>query len=243
MSRVVVTGAASGIGRALCERLLREGHDVVAVDRDAPGLELLERAGAETLAADLATSAGVAAIGAAAGDLTHLVNSAGVIRPTPLGEVDEVLWDATFAINARAVFFICQLLVPRIPRGGAAVNLSSSAAKTGTTLEAAPYAAAKAAVLSITRSFAHANAARGVRVNAVCPGIIDTPMQDEVLARLAAHRGTTPEEVNDARLGTVPLARAAAPDECAAVIHFLLFDQSSYMTGQALNVTGGLVTH
>jgi NAD(P)-dependent dehydrogenase (short-subunit alcohol dehydrogenase family) len=166
-----------------------------------------------------------------------------VIRMTPLDEVDEELWDWTFAINARAVFFLCQALIPRIPPGGAVVNLSSTAAQTGSTLEGAVYAAAKAAVLSITRSFAHAHARRGVRVNAVCPGIIDTPMQDDVLARMAAHRRTTPEALHQARLGTVPMARSARPEECAAVIRFLLSDAAGYMTGQTVNVCGGLMMH
>lgn len=243
MRRVVVTGAASGIGRAVCERLLADGDEVLAVDIDEVRLDALAALGAEPLAVDLASTAGRGALADAAGPLTHLVNSAGVIRMTPLDEVDEALWDWTFDLNARAVFFICQALIPRIPEGGAVVNLSSTAAKTGSTIEAAVYAAAKAAVLSMTRSFAHANAARGVRVNAVCPGIIDTPMQDELLERIARQRGTTAAEVHAARLGTVPMHRVASPAECASVIRFLLSDESSYMTGQALNVSGGLVTY
>lgn len=243
MSRIVVTGAASGIGLALAERMLDEGHAVLAADLNAEGMAPLAARGAETLTADLATAAGRAALLDAAGQLTHLVNCAGVIRMTPLDEVDEALWDMTLGVNAKAVFFICQALLPRIAPGGAAVNLSSVAGKTGSTLEAAAYAAAKAAVLSMTRTFAYAHAARGVRVNAVCPGIIDTPMQEDVVQRLAAHQGSTPEEIHRGRLGTVPMARSAAPAECAAVIRFLLFDESSYMTGQAVNVSGGLVTY
>jgi NAD(P)-dependent dehydrogenase (short-subunit alcohol dehydrogenase family) len=241
--RYVVTGAARGIGRAVAEVLLDEGAPVLAADLDAGGLAPLADRGAEVLVADLAAAEGRAALVAAAGAVTHLVNSAGVIRMTPLEEVDEALWDWTFAINARAVFFLCQALVPRMPPGGAVVNLSSTAAKTGSTLEGAVYAAAKAAVLSITRTFAHAHAARGVRVNAVCPGITDTPMQDDVLARLAAHRGTTADEVHQARLATVPMRRSATPRECAAVIRFLLSDAAGYMTGQAINVSGGLVMY
>ena len=105
-----------------------------------------------------------------------------------------------------------------------------------------PLAASKAAVLSITRSFAHALAGRPVRVNAVCPGIIDTPMNDMVLHGIARARGMTVDEVSATRLHTVPLGRAASADECAAVICFLLSAQASYMTGQAINISGGLVT-
>ncbi len=243
MKTVVVTGAASGIGRALAEDLLSEGAQVVACDRDAPGLEPLGARGARCVTADLATTQGRTALCDAAAGLTHLVNCAGLIRLVPLDAVDEDLWDLTMAVNAKAVFFLCQALVPQIPPGGSVVNLSSTAAKTGSTLEAAPYAAAKAAVLSITRAFAHAHAARGVRVNAVCPGIIDTPMQDDVVARIAAHRDTTADAVHAARLATVPMARVASAHECAAAIRFLLSDDASYITGQAINVCGGLVTY
>ena len=102
-----------------------------------------------------------------------------------------------------------------MPAGAAIVNLSSSSAKLATTTEAAVYASSKAAVLSITRSFAYAFAPNGVRVNAICPGIIDTPMQERVLADVAAKRGMTAEELSTARNKTVPLGRAASADECA----------------------------
>jgi NAD(P)-dependent dehydrogenase (short-subunit alcohol dehydrogenase family) len=128
-----------------------------------------------------------------------------------------------------------------MPSGGAIVNLSSSSAKLATTTEAAVYASSKTAVLSITRSFAYAFAPSGVRVNAICPGIIDTPMQDKVLADVAAKRGMTVEELAMARNKTVPLGRAASADECAGAIWFLLSDEAGYMTGQAINYTGGLV--
>jgi NAD(P)-dependent dehydrogenase (short-subunit alcohol dehydrogenase family) len=96
-------------------------------------------------------------------------------------------------------------------------------------------------VLSITRSFAYAFAPKGVRVNAICPGIIDTPMQKKVLADVAAERGVTVEELATARNRTVPLGRSASADECAGAIWFLLSDEGGYMTGQAMNYTGGLV--
>jgi NAD(P)-dependent dehydrogenase (short-subunit alcohol dehydrogenase family) len=130
---------------------------------------------------------------------------------------------------------------PHDPGGGAIVNLSSSSAKLATTVEAAVYASSKTAVLSITRSFAYALAPRNVRVNAICPGIIDTPMQDRVLEQVAAARGTTAEALSAARNKTVPLGRAASADECAGAIWFLLSDAAGYMTGQAVDYSGGLV--
>ena len=122
------------------------------------------------------------------------------------------------------------------------VNLSSSSAKYATTVEVAAYAASKTTILSITRSFAYALAARRVRINAILPGIVDTAMQEEVLAKVAPMRGLTADEWRDARTSAVPLARGASADECAGLIWFLLSDEAAYMTGQAINFTGGLVT-
>jgi NAD(P)-dependent dehydrogenase (short-subunit alcohol dehydrogenase family) len=241
LTRAVVTGAASGIGRAVAERLLRDGMDVVAADRDAERLATL--AGAQPVACDVATPEGREAVAATAGAADLVVNSAGVIRLTPLAEVDDATWDETFAVNAKATFFLLQALVPRMPAGGAVVNLASVAGKTASTVEAAVYSASKAAVIAITKTFAHAHAARGVRVNCVCPGIVETPMNDVVLDGVARARGVPREEVEAARLRTVPLGRAASAEEVAAVICFLLSPEASYMTGQAVNVSGGLVTY
>jgi NAD(P)-dependent dehydrogenase (short-subunit alcohol dehydrogenase family) len=123
--------------------------------------------------------------------------------------------------------------------GIAIVNLSSVAARTASTVEVSVYAASKAAVVSITRSFAYAYAARGIRVNAVLPGIVDTPMQERVLAEVSRLRDTTPEDLHEARLAAVPLGRAAPVRECAEAILFLLSPAASYITGQALAVDGG----
>jgi len=147
------------------------------------------------------------------------------------------------AVNAKAIFFLCQAFVPRLPPGGAVVNVSSGAGKTGSTHEAAVYGASKAAVLSVTRSFANAYANLGVRVNAVCPGLVDTPMNDVVVDGIAPLRGLAPDEYGRARLAAVPLGRLAEPREVAEVIAFLLSNASSYMTGQSVNVTGGMVTY
>src|SRR5206468_2394238 len=120
----VVTGAASGIGRAVAERLLADGAGVVAVDVDGNGLASVAAAGAVPVEADLATTAGRSAVLDACPHPTHLVNAAGVIHLEPLADVPEAHWDATFAVNARAVFFLTQLLGPALPRGGAVVNVA-----------------------------------------------------------------------------------------------------------------------
>jgi NAD(P)-dependent dehydrogenase (short-subunit alcohol dehydrogenase family) len=239
--RAVVTGAASGIGEAVARRLLDDGVEVVAVDRDEAGLERIAAHGALSLPVDLGRHEALAAVVEAADGADYLVNAAGIIRLRPIFETTIGDWQDIFAVNGAAVFFLCQAIGPRLRPGGAIVNLSSTSAKSSGTTEAAIYAASKAAVISMTRSFAYALAPRPVRVNAICPGIVDTPMQENVLEEVAKTRGTTYEELSRGRLTAVPLGRTSSPDECAGVIAFLLSDAASYMTGQAINFSGGLV--
>jgi len=239
--RAVVTGAASGIGQAVARRLLGEGVAVMAVDRDSAGLETVTAAGASAFVADLTDPADRDRLVAASDGAAYLVNAAGIIMLKPILEftVDDIR--QIYAINVEATWDLVSRIGRTMPAGAAIVNLSSSSAKLATTTEAAVYASSKAAVLSITRSFAYAFAPNSVRVNAICPGIIDTPMQERVLADVAAKRGITVKDLSTARNKTVPLGRAASADECAGAIWFLLSDEAGYMTGQAINYTGGLV--
>lgn len=240
--RAVVTGAASGIGQAVVRRLLAEGASVVAVDINAAGLEPVVALGAEACVASVADEAGRAAIGAAAGpEIDYLVNAAGILFVKSIWEVSLEEWQRLYAVNVEGTFFLTQLLGQRIRSGGAVVNLSSSSAKLATTVEVAPYSSSKACVLGITRSFAYVLAPKNVRVNAICPGIIDTPMQDKVLEVVAPLRNTTVAELSVNRLKAVPLGRAASADECAGVIWWLLSDDAAYITGHAMDHTGGLV--
>ncbi len=240
-STAIVTGAASGIGRAVAFRLQSEGLGVIAVDRDHAGLADLERAGMRVLAADLSSASGRDSIVEAGEGARALVNSAGINRLKPILEltVDDI--HDIYAVNVDAVWDLTSRIGRTMPSGSAIVNLSSSSAKLSMTTEAAVYASSKAAVLSITRSFAYAFAPQGVRVNAICPGIVDTPMQDKVLAEVAKARGITFDELASERNKLVPLGRAASAEECAGAIWFLLSEESAYMTGQAINFTGGLV--
>jgi NAD(P)-dependent dehydrogenase (short-subunit alcohol dehydrogenase family) len=240
--RAVVTGAASGIGQAVVMRLLAEGASVLAVDINEAGMAPVAAAGAEVCVASVADPDGRARIAAAAGpELDYLVNAAGVLFVRSIWEVSLEEWRRLYAVNVEGTFFLCQALGQRIRPGGAIVNLSSSSAKLATTVEVTPYSSSKACVLGITRSFAYVLAPKNVRVNAICPGIIDTPMQDKVLDEIAPMRGTTAAAMSEARLRSVPLGRSASADECAGVIWFLLSDAAAYMTGQAINQTGGLV--
>jgi NAD(P)-dependent dehydrogenase (short-subunit alcohol dehydrogenase family) len=239
--RAVVTGAASGIGQAVASRLLREGAEVIAADLNEAGLAPVVEAGATAFVGDLSRDADRDRLVEAGAGVDYLVNAAGIIRLKPILEFTVQDLRDIYAINVEATWDLVSRIGRTIPSGGAIVNLSSSSAKLATTTEAAVYASSKTAVLSITRSFAYAFAAQGVRVNAICPGIIDTPMQDKVLADVAAKRGLTVEQLSETRNKTVPLGRAASADECAGAIWFLLSDEAGYMTGQAINYTGGLV--
>jgi NAD(P)-dependent dehydrogenase (short-subunit alcohol dehydrogenase family) len=239
--RAVVTGAASGIGQAVALRLRREGIHVIAADLNEAGLEPVVVAGAEPFVGNLATEADRDRLVALAEGANHLVNAAGIIRLKPILEFTVQDIRDIYAINVEATWDLTSRIGRAMPSGGSIVNLSSSSAKLATTTEAAVYASSKAAVLSITRSFAYAFAPSNVRVNAICPAIVDTPMQERVLAEVASTRGMSVGELSAARNKTVPLGRPASAAECAGAIWFLLSDESAYMTGQAINYTGGMV--
>jgi len=239
--RAVVTGGASGIGRAVAKRLRQAGAEVLVVDVDAERLKPVEASGCEICVADLADPAQRERVAAYARDFDYLVNAAGVLRVKPILEVTVEDWRTTQTVNAESVFFMCQLVGARLKPGGAVVNLSSSSAKLATSVDVAPYAASKTTILSITRSFAYALADRPVRVNAVCPGIVETEMQQRFLAGVAAKRGIAASELDAQRKKAVPLNRGASANECAGLICYLLSDETAYMTGQAINFTGGLV--
>jgi NAD(P)-dependent dehydrogenase (short-subunit alcohol dehydrogenase family) len=239
---VVVTGAASGIGLAVSRQLLDQGHSVIGVDIDAAGLSRLAAERMTTVVADLTEAAHRGrVVDAVGGSLDNLVNAAGILRFSPLAEVTEADWRDVFTVNVDALFFLTKQLVPNLNWHGAIVNVASMAAKTSEP-EFIAYSAAKAAILSITRSLAFALAERGIRVNCVSPGIIDTPMQDVFVPTLDARANLSPEAFQAQRSTAVPLQRIGSPDDVASVITFLLSPEAGYVTGEDITVSGGLVT-
>jgi NAD(P)-dependent dehydrogenase (short-subunit alcohol dehydrogenase family) len=241
--RTVVTGAGGGIGAAVARLLLERGAEVLGCDVSDEQLGEVAAAGASTLATDLGTTDGRAALAEAAGRCHHLVLAHGIVRTKPIEETTEDDWDAILTVNAKAVYFLCKLFGSLLEDGGSIVTLSSVSARVAASLEQSVYCASKAAVSSIMRSFAHAYAPRGIRVNAVLPGIVDTPMQDRFLEAAARARGTTPEALHEARLRLVPLARTSSPAECAETIVWLLSPAASYLTGQQIAPDGGLTMY
>jgi NAD(P)-dependent dehydrogenase (short-subunit alcohol dehydrogenase family) len=240
----LVTGAGSGIGQATAALLLERGHQVLATDLRQSSLDGLREAGARAVAADLSTPEGRAALLDEldpAVPLDSLVNAAGIIALAPIETVTVDDFRRGFATNAESVFFLCQAMSSRMRDGGSIVNFSSPSAKFVATTEAAVYAATKAAISQITRSFAMAYATRPIRVNALSPGITDTPMQARVLDEVAAARGIAPAELAASRLTSVPMRRTASPAEMAEIVCWLLSDASAYITGQVINADGGMV--
>jgi NAD(P)-dependent dehydrogenase (short-subunit alcohol dehydrogenase family) len=237
--RAIVTGGASGIGLATARRLRAEGADVVVIDRSPAEPSLDAGEPIRNVRADVTSPAEVAnAFGEAAeflgGAADVLVNAAGIYQIRPLLELSPDDWDQTMAVNLRGPFLASQLFASiLIERGqpGSIVNVGSTAALIADSAEpAAHYNASKAGVLSLTRQMAVEWASHGIRVNAVCPGVIDTPML----------RLMDDPAAGQAYLETgVPLRRLGTPSEVAATIVFLASQDASYLTGAAIVVDGG----
>jgi NAD(P)-dependent dehydrogenase (short-subunit alcohol dehydrogenase family) len=233
----VVTGAARGIGLATAERLSREGARVLLSDVD-PGLaEAAKALGQPYVVADLAERGAVEALFDTAdrevGPLDVLVNSAGVIgRAVKLADLAEAEFDRVMRINLNATLLTTQAAARRMTprRSGAIVNLASVAAVMAGG-DQIPYAVSKAAVKQLTAMSALSLAPYGVRVNAVAPGPVDTPM-------VAAVTGAGEEGLKRV-LSRIPLGRIARPEEIAAIVAFLASDDASYLTGQTLFADGG----
>jgi NAD(P)-dependent dehydrogenase (short-subunit alcohol dehydrogenase family) len=250
---VVVTGSASGIGKAIVSHLLKLEAKIVAVDINHELLSQLMKDESSNryrlVVADICNSKDRSRILMEAcqlGQPTYLVNAAGIVGMKNIFNVTEENWDRIQNVNAKACFFMCQLFAKYwVEQGikGSIVNFSSSAGKTSATSENAAYSASKASVISITKSFAYALASAGCRVNCVCPGIILTPMSETVLNQLSDERGVMKEEIATNRLKTVPMGREGTPEEVVKVVLFLLSEDASYMTGQSINITGGLVMY
>lgn len=247
----VVTGGASGIGLAIARRLARAGHDVAVADVNWPAAEAaaaaLRAAGRRALAVrcDVGERRDVQRladeVARRLGDVDVLVNNAGVIRLGPLVEFAEPDWRLLFRVNVDGVFFGCQAFLPGMlaRRRGVIVNVASWNGKLGAPNFGA-YSATKAAVIALTQALAREVAPSGIRVNAVCPGIVaGTEMRRQVEEQGAAF-GLPPSEE---RARAIPLGRLARPEDVAGVVAFLVSDEAEYMTGQAVNVTGGLWLH
>lgn len=243
----IVTGGAAGIGRAIARRFAAEGAHVALLDRDGDAADALAReldgfAHAVDVTDAAALAGAVARVEDALGATDILVNNAGISVAAPFLELADDDWRRSFEVNVMGVVHGCRAVLPGMlaRRGGAIVNLSSWLGKASGPIFAA-YSASKYAVVGLTQSLAHEVAGQGVRVNALCPGIIANTRMRRELEEIQSRLGL-PGTAECAR-AHVPQARPGEPEEVAAAAAFLASDDASYMTGEAMNVSGGLWMH
>lgn len=244
---VVVTGASSGIGREIAVAFARHGARVVVHYRsDAAGAhevaDLVNDGGgtAQIFGADLSVAADCQAFADEVLDAVEridvVVNSVGgFVRRVPLADADDHIIDAVFDLNARSMMTLNRRMVAAFRSqegGGNIINLTSQAARSGASAGAGIYAATKGYVSTYTRALAKELAAESVRVNAISPGVIDTPFHD----------GQTSPEMLTALAGSIPMGRLGTAQECAGTALYLASDElSGYVTGQVIEVNGGLI--
>ena len=237
----IVTGAGQGMGRAVAERLAAGGAQLVVND--------LNPSSAEGTASQIAADGGDAI--AVAGDVTSkndvtrivdeavrqyggvhiMVNNAGILRPTPVIDIEEDEWDLVIGVNLKGTYLCSRAVLPAMQQAGwgRIVNFSSTAGKNVSTVGGAHYTAAKAGILGFSRHLAKEVARFGITVNSVCPGLIDTEMV----------RSTIDKERAEAYARSFPISRLGEPHEVAELVAFLASDRAAYITGASLDINGG----
>jgi 3-oxoacyl-[acyl-carrier protein] reductase len=240
--RAIVTGASTGIGRATAKALAGAGADVAihygssrkeaeetarAVESQGRRAFLVQADFRDPTAAGKAVEAAVQALGA---PIDILVNNAGsLVGRSAVEEMDAELWQEVIALNLSSVFFATKAALPHLGHGARIVNVSSIAARHGGGPGAFAYAAAKGGVMTLTRGLAKELASRNIRVNAIAPGVIETPFHDKF---------STPELLETLRKG-IPLGRLGTSEECAGAVLYLVSPLASYITGQSIDINGG----
>ena len=252
---VLITGAASGIGAATARRLAGDGAKLVLADLDGAGVEkLAAELGQVAVKADVTREADIERMLEEPyrrwGRLDVLFNNAGVIRVQPMLEVTGEEWDRVMSVNLRAVFFVLQATAKRMlqqapmPESdlrGKLIQTASIASYRGGNHLMTPYSASKAGVVSLTRSAAQVLAPQRITSNCVCPGAVETPMWEQIDREWGALDGLGQGEAWKRRIRGIPLGRPERAEDVANVVAFLAGPDSDYMTGQALNVDGGIV--
>jgi acetoin reductase-like protein len=251
---VIVTGAGRGIGRAIALRFAGEGAHVAVCDVDTAGAEETagdirgSGGGAQAYRLDVRNMQDIQAVldGVLAdkGRIDVLVNNAGITIPGPVVDFEEKDWDLTIDINLKGVLR-CSQRAARVmvkQKSGCIITIASESGKTGKPLFSI-YAATKFAVIGFTQGLAMELAPHGIRVNAVCPGIVRTKMWEELDKSLSKLQGTKVGDALESRRKNIPLGRLEEPEDVAGVVAFLASEDAGYMTGQAINVTGGREVH
>lgn len=245
--RAIVTGAAAGIGRAIAAAIARQGARVAICDIDIKAAEktATEIHGAKAVAIDVTKRESVESafrnVQKQLGGYEILIANADVSTMQRAIDLSDEEWDFNFAVNARGIFLANQIAARNfLAQGeGVIVNTASLAGKVGAPL-LAHYSASKFAVLGWTQGLARELAPHGIRVNAVCPGFVKTGMQSREIEWEAKLRGISAEQVFNEYVAQTPLGRIETPEDVADVVVFLCSDSARFMTGQGVNVTGGV---
>ncbi|MEM7021964.1 MAG: glucose 1-dehydrogenase [Pseudomonadota bacterium] len=250
----LVTGAGRGIGKAAAIALADAGADVAVADIDvasakASCAEITARGRRSVaLGADLGQldeiESMVGQAEATLGGIDILVNNAAFTQDSGFFEVTEPFWDRTHRINAKGVFFCTQRVAREMVargRGGRIINMASIAGKGFPQTSNIAYAASKGAVISMTYTAAHQLAAHDINVNAICPGVVLTPMFEGILSRRAKQTGRSLDDLHDAARQAIPIGRPNEPEDIASIIVFLAGPGARNITGQTFNVDGGLI--
>jgi meso-butanediol dehydrogenase / (S,S)-butanediol dehydrogenase / diacetyl reductase len=249
----IVTGGGAGIGRSICLEFAKEGARVAVVDKNAESAEKtcmeMSRSNSVIIQADVGSELDVERMVASTvnhfGQIDVLCANAGVHSMSPVVDMAVEEWDRIMHVNARGVFLCCKHVARQMIKqghGGKIVNVSSMSGKTGYGLEA-HYSASKFAVIGLTMALADELARYKINVNAVCPGIIDTELQTSLLQREALLKGLLPSVLRQNLIAATPLGRIGTGEDVARLVVFLASPESEFMTGQAINITGGLEKH
>ncbi len=248
----VITGGGSGIGAEICRAFAKEGALVVVAD--------LHLEAAKQVAGEIQATEGQAvargfdvsdrgAVESAAGEIEEQlgpleiwVNNAGVSRIVPFLDCTDELWDLVQQVNLKGTFIGCQVAIRRmLPRQhGVVLNMSSQSGKVGTSHYGA-YCASKFGIIGLTQSLAVEFAKGGIRVNALCPGVVFTPLWETQREDYARKRGLKSKEVQTYLEKKIPMGRLCTPEDVARTAVFLASDDAAYITGQAVNISGGVV--
>ena len=250
-SIAIVTGAAGGIGKAIARRFTTEGAKVAVADID---LKRAQQAAAElgssamAVDVDVSNRASVASlvdrVEKELGPIDILVNNAGVSEIMPFLEVDDASWERHMKVNLKGTFLCSQAVLKKmVPRNrGKIINISSQSGKQGNSQYQA-YCASKFGIIGLTQSMAVEFAGNNININAICPGVVWTGLWDTMAPDYAAKRNIPVDQVKAYMAGKIPLGRLCEPDDVAGVAAFLASHDADYMTGQAINLTGGLIMH
>ncbi len=248
----VVTGGGSGIGAAICKAFASEGAVVVVGD--------INRCAAEQIAEDISESGGTSAVKVfdvcdvsatekaaceveiEIGPISVWVNNAGVSYIMPFLECSEDQWNKTLRVNLTGTYAGCRAAITCMlsREQGVIINMSSQSGKVGNSHYAA-YCASKFGIIGLTQSLAMEFAGSGIRVNALCPGVVMTPLWEGMLDDYAAKRGLDPKDVRPYLESKIPMGRLCSPEDVANYAVFLASDEAAYITGQSVNISGGSI--